>query len=235
MERGVVGRASFLTRSGPCTGDALRNVLVSVVRVCAAGRILTDDAADLTQEFFSRLLEKPFLTAADREKGRFRSFLLTVFKRFLSNQRERDQAQKRGGGRCKLPIDVQSGEQRYSYEPADAWTPEALYERRWALTLLEQVLQNLQDDYEAKGKGELFAQCKPLLAGAADTPSHADIAARLAMNESAVRVAVHRLRERYRELLRREVAQTIADTDSVEEELRRLRGAIRGEISPQSL
>jgi RNA polymerase sigma-70 factor (ECF subfamily) len=185
-----------------------------------------EDAADLTQEFFSRLLEKEYLLAADREKGRFRSFLLTMFKRFLLKEHDRAQAQKRGGGWKRLSIDIEAGEQRYGYEPADEWTPEALFERRWALTLLEQVIDRLQSDYEAKGKRRLFDQCKPFLTGAG--PPYEDLARELDMNDSAVRVAVHRLRERYREMLRQEVAQTIAGTDAVEEELNHLRSALRG-------
>ena len=194
-----------------------------------------DDAADLTQGFFSRLLEKDFLTAADREKGRFRSFLLTVFKRFLLNERERARTQKRGGGRRQTSIDVRIGEERYGYEPADDWTPEALYERRWALTLLEHVMQQLRCDYEAKGKVAVFDACKPFLTGAADGPGYSDVAANLEMTEAAVRVAVHRLRERYRDLLKREVSQTITDPDAVDDELKRLRSAIRGENSTKSL
>lgn len=187
-----------------------------------------EDAADLTQEFFSRLLQKEYLQAADQEKGRFRSFLLTMFKRFLSKERDRAHAQKRGGGRAKLSIDVAAGEQRYGYEPVDEWTPEALFERRWALTLLEQVIERLRADYEAKGKGRLFELCKPFLTGAGAGPPQEDIARELDMNETALRVAVHRLRERYRDMLRHEVSQTIAEPDAVEDELNLLRSALRG-------
>ncbi|MBT4865277.1 MAG: sigma-70 family RNA polymerase sigma factor [Planctomycetaceae bacterium] len=187
-----------------------------------------DDSADLTQEFFSRLLEQEFLLAADREKGRFRSFLLTVFKRFLSKERDRAQTQKRGGGRRFLSINVQVGEQRYGFEPSDGWTPEALFERQWALTLLGQVMDKLQSDYEAKGRGALFNLCQPFLTGSGDGPAYPEIALQLEMNETAVRVAVHRLRERYRDMLKHEVAQTITETDSVEDELNYLRLAIRG-------
>lgn len=186
-----------------------------------------EDAADRTQEFFARLLEKDFLLAADRTRGRFRSFLLIVFKRFLTNAHEREQAQKRGGGRGKLSIDAQTAEQRYAVEPSDAWTPEALFERRWALTVLEYVMDSLQSEYSARGKLELFEQCKPFLTGSGDA-TYTDIAEKLQMTDSAVRVAVHRLRERFRDLLRLEVAQTIAADDSVEDELNHLRRALRG-------
>ncbi len=185
-----------------------------------------DDAADATQEFFSRLLEKEYLVSADPEKGRFRSFLLTMFKRFLLKQHERDQAQKRGGRTLKLSIDARVGEERYRFEPSDEWTPEALFERRWAVTLLQQVVDNLQREYAGKGKAELFDLCKPYLTGE-NGPPQSEIARQLEMNDTALRVAIHRLRERYRELLRQEVAQTIAETDDVDDELRRLRSALR--------
>lgn len=186
-----------------------------------------DDAADLTQEFFSRLLEKEFLQAADREKGRFRSFLLTVFKRFLSKEHDRALAQKRGGDRLRISIDARAGEQRYGFEPADDWTPEALFERRWALTLLEQVMEKLHREYEVKDKLLLFELAKPLLVGSGAS-GYAEIVRRLDMTDSAARVAVHRLRERYRELLRLEVSHTVGEPDAVEDELNHLRSAIRG-------
>lgn len=186
-----------------------------------------DDAADLTQEFFSRLLEKEFLQAADREKGRFRSFLLTVFKRFLSKEHDRAMTQKRGGDRLRISIDARTGEQRYGFEPADDWTPEALFERRWALTLLEQVMEKLHGEYKDKDKLLLFELAKPLLVGSGAS-GYAEIVRRLDMTDSAARVAVHRLRERYRELLRQEVAHTIREPDAVEDELNHLRSAIRG-------
>ena len=187
-----------------------------------------DDAADSTQEFFSRLLEQDYLTTADREKGRFRSFLLTVFKRHLATEYEQARALKRGGDRRILSFDLEAGEQRYRNEPSDDWTPEALYDRRWALTLLEQVMAELQSEYEARDKGPLFEFCKPLLTAADDRTSYDEIGRELQMSEPAVRVAVHRMRARYREMLRREVAQTLGQADSVEDELQYLRAAIRG-------
>jgi RNA polymerase sigma-70 factor (ECF subfamily) len=186
-------------------------------------------AQDLTQEFFARVLEKEYLQAADRDKGRFRSFLLTMFKRFLSNERERERAQKRGGGRRACSLDLDSAEALYCRQPADDETPEAVFERRWALTLLERVLRALADEYAAKGKQELFEQCQPLLTGDSGAPSHAEIGARLDMSEGAVKVAIHRLRQRYRELLQAEVAATVADATAVDDELRILLAALRGE------
>ena len=130
-----------------------------------------------------------------------------------------------------LSIDVQTGEQRYGFEPTDDWTPEAIFERRWALTLLEQVIDRLQSDYEAKGKRPLFDLCKPFLTASGIGPPYEEIAQQLEMNETAVRVAVHRLRERYREMLKQEVARTIAETDSVDDELNYLLSAVRGKKS----
>jgi RNA polymerase sigma-70 factor (ECF subfamily) len=188
-----------------------------------------DESADLTQEFFARLLERPVLQTADRERGRFRAFLLTVFKRFLSNEAERHGAQKRGAGRLPLSIDAARGEERYRFEPADPWTPERLYERRWALTLLDRVMQRLGDEYQGRGKAELFERCKPALTGADTAAPYADVARQLGMAETAVRVAVHRMRQRYRELLTEEVRQTVDTPAEVDEELRSLRRALRGE------
>ena len=158
------------------------------------------------------LLQQGFLASADREKGRFRSFLLTIFKRYLSDERERARALKRGGDRVLLSFDLQTGEQRYLNEPADDWTPEALYDRRWALTLLEKVMAALQSDYVARGKGQFFEICKPLLTAADDSIRYEEIARKLFMTEAAVRVAVHRMRGRYREMLKLEVAHTLGDT-----------------------
>jgi RNA polymerase sigma-70 factor (ECF subfamily) len=187
------------------------------------------DAKDLTQEFFAHLLEKESLQAADPDRGRFRSFLLTAFKNFLAKDRERSAAQKRGGDVQHLSLDFDAGERRYKFEPADEWTPEKIYERRWALTLLDQVLAALQGEYEESGKAELFAQCKGHLTGTG--PGYEDAAKRLEMTEGALRVAVHRMRGRYRELLKAEVAATLDDPESTEDELAHLRRAIRGEMS----
>jgi RNA polymerase sigma-70 factor (ECF subfamily) len=185
-----------------------------------------EQAQDLTQEFFLRLLDRNDLQSADPQRGRFRAFLLTVFKHFLAHERERQEAQKRGGDVRHFSIDAESGEERYRQEPVDRWTPEKLFERRWALTLLDQVLTRLREEYASRDKADLFAQCQPCLTGAADAPTYAELAARLGMTEPAVRVAVHRLRQRYRELLRAEVAQTVGHPDDVESELQHLRAAL---------
>jgi len=190
----------------------------------------SEEARDLTQEFFLRLLEREFLKSADPQRGRFRAFLLTIFKRFLSHERERRRAQKRGGDLLHFSIDADRGEARYRQEPVDRWNPESLFERQWALTLLERVMARLQEEYASRNKADLFEQCQPCLAGAAETPSLAELAERLSMSEAAIRVAVHRLRQRYRELLRAEVAQTVEFPDEVDAELLHLRAALRGEV-----
>ena len=176
------------------------------------------DAQDATQEFFARLLEKQFLQAADQSRGRFRSFLLTVFKRFLISEHERETAQKRGGGRAHFSIDVETAENRYRIEPSDEWTAERLFERRWALMLLDEVLLQLREEFEKKGKLALLDACQSLLIGSTETTAYATIAEELKMSEPAVRVAAHRIRQRYRELLKQEVARTVESPDEIDAE-----------------
>ena len=185
-----------------------------------------DRAQDLTQEFFTRLLEKDGLAAVDQSKGRFRSFLLAACRHFLANQWDHDHAKKRGGGGVVLSIDFHGAEDRYIREPSHDETPERLFERRWALALLERVLSRLRAEYEAAGKGRLFACLKGRLAGDAATTSHARTAAELGVSEGAVKVAVHRMRKRYRELLRDEIAQTVDEPGQVEDEIRALFAAL---------
>jgi RNA polymerase sigma-70 factor (ECF subfamily) len=187
-----------------------------------------EDAQDATQAFFARLLEKDYLQAADPERGKFRSFLLTAFKRFLAKERERDHALKRGGGRHIVPLDFQTGERRYHLEPADHATPETIFERRWALTLLEQALARLRHEFATAGKEKVFDGLKATLTGDGVAEPYAEIAGRLEMSEPAVKVAVHRLRRRYQELLREEIAQTVATAEEIDEELRNLFRAVSG-------
>ena len=187
-----------------------------------------DEARDLTQEFFARLLEKNTLALADPERGRFRSFLLTAFKHFLINEWEKSRAQKRGGGRKALAFDFDSKEAQIALEPQHTWTPERLYERHWALTLLEQVLAQLRREYHKGGKSKLFAQLKVFLVGESAAASHAEAAERLGMTEGAVKVAAHRLRKRYRELLRQEVGQTVANESEIDDEIRALFRSLEG-------
>lgn len=185
------------------------------------------EAQDLTQEFFATLLEKDYLEAADRERGRFRTFLLTAVSRFLSKQLDRSRAAKRGGGKKVLSIDISSGEERYHREPADTWTAERLFERRWALTLLESVLARLAERYVAEGKADLFERLRDYITGDSSA-SYADTAAAAGMTEGAVKVAVHRLRRRYRDMLRQEIAATVGSPDEVDDELERLFEALGG-------
>lgn len=187
------------------------------------------DAEDLTQGFFARLLEKEWLRSADSERGRFRSFLLASLRHFLSNERDRERAQKRGGGRPILSLDGPGAEERLRSEPAGGCSPQAEFDRRWALTVLGSVLDRLEDEHERKGKAELFRHLRGLLAGGAAEGMHEAVARELGMAEGAVRVAAHRLRRRYRELLRREIAQTVASPEEVEDELQHLFSALAGE------
>lgn len=187
-----------------------------------------ENSVDATQSFFVHVLEKQSLSFADPDRGRFRTFLLTLFRNFLADEHDRRKAQKRGGHLKHLSIDFDSGERRYQHEPTDDWTAERIYERRWALTLLDQAVAKLAEDYQAAGKEELFRCCKGHLTGVGE--SYSEIATQLGVTEGAVRVAVHRLRKRFRELLECEVAATLADEDGIEDELAYLRAAIRGEV-----
>ena len=157
----------------------------------------------MTQGFFARLHEKKWLVAADRDKGRFRSFLLIALKRFLADEWDKGRAQKRGGGQTLLPLPFDSGETRFSQEPPDAVTPEQSYERRWVLALLEQVMKRLREVYSREGNAALFAALTPCLAGDRTAFPYVELGEKLSLSESAVKSAVHRLRQRYRKLLRR--------------------------------
>lgn len=185
------------------------------------------DAQDLTQEFFARLLEKRKLAGLTREKGKFRSFLLTALNHFLTDQWKQAKARKRGAGQV-ISLDAMAAESRYGLEPADTWTPEKLFARQWALTVLNVVFAALQTEYEAAGKGALFGELNFSLAGDRGGVPYAELAGRLGMSVGAVKVAVHRLRRRYREVLRAQVAQTVAGPEEVEEELRDLMRALAG-------
>ncbi|HUC86663.1 MAG TPA: RNA polymerase sigma factor [Candidatus Acidoferrales bacterium] len=184
------------------------------------------DAQDLTQEFFARLLAKNFLAGADESRGRFRSFLLSSLKHFLANEWDKARAQKRGGGQIPIPIDPAAAETGCCFEPADQATADKIFERRWALTLLDRVLWRLRRDYVSSGRERLFEQLKPTLTEASRTVRYAEMAARLGTSEGAVKVAVHRLRQQYREVLRAEIAETVSGPDEVEDELRNLFAAL---------
>lgn len=181
-----------------------------------------EEAEDLTQEFFARLLAKNWLSDVDRTKGRFRAFLLAAMKHFLANEWRRMQAEKRGG-KCELiPLDVSDAEERYHREPADPLTPESLFERRWALTVIENVFATLRAEMEEAGKRELFETLKDLLSPDARHLSYAEAGSRLGMTEDAVKMTIYRLRKRYRELLRAHIAATVSTNAEVEMEIRDL-------------
>lgn len=187
-----------------------------------------EDAQDLTQEFFARLLERHWLAQADESKGRFRTFLLTALERFLANEWDKARALKRGGGRQVVPVQLDTAETRYGVEPADQRTPEQAFEYRWAVTLLEEALEQLEADFQREGEPGLFAALKPCLVGDRASQPYAELAARLGMTESAVKVAVHRLRQQYRARLRAEVASTVLAPDDVDAEMRHLFNVLAG-------
>ena len=186
------------------------------------------DAEDLTQGFFSVVLEKGYLAQADRDRGRFRTFLLAAVKNFLAKQRDREQAIKRGGGTTTLSLDFRSTEQRYLAEPIERWTAEALFEREWALALLSQVLEEIERTYQQDGKAELFRYLKPTLVGGTPAAPYSDIAKQLSTTTGAVKVAVHRLRKTYRRQLCEAISATVGAADDVESERTVLLNALHG-------
>jgi RNA polymerase sigma-70 factor (ECF subfamily) len=183
---------------------------------------LPPDAQDLTQDFFARLLQKDYLQAAAREKGKFRTFLLVAFKRFLANEWDRAHAQKRGGFAPVVSIDEELAESRFAAEPSHNVPPDVLFDRQWAMTLLERAMTQLQAEYVASGRAKLFEYLQSCLAREESALPYAEIAARLNLTEAAVKMAVHRLRARYREILRAEIAHTVSSAEEVEEEIHHL-------------
>lgn len=186
-----------------------------------------EEAEDLTQAFFVRFLEKDRLAGLDREKGRFCAYLLASLKNFLANEWDRACRLKRGGGQPDhaLEFNWEEAEQRYQVEPTNLLSPDKLYYRAWAVALLERVLDRLQQEKQAEGKGELFATLRPFLMLGKGAVPYPEVAISLGMNEAAVRQIVHRLRRRYRELLHEEIAQTVADPAQVPDEMQALWGA----------
>src|SRR6266403_1041188 len=175
------------------------------------------DAQDLTQEFFARLLARNYLGGADRRKGKFRSFLLGALEHFLAKEWRRAHAQKRGGGHATFSLDEVDAEKRYLLEPAHDLTPERMFDRRWATTVLHQAMSNLRQEYQARDQSRILVEVEGLLSGDGTAVSYAEIANSLGMNEGAIKVAVHRLRKRYGELIRSQIAQTVATQEEVEE------------------
>jgi RNA polymerase sigma-70 factor (ECF subfamily) len=185
-----------------------------------------EDAEDLAQAFFARFLEKNYLEGLSAERGKFRAFLLASLKHFLANEWDKANRQKRGGGTQHLSLDWQGADERYHLDPPDPSSPDKAFDREWALALLERVIARLRDECAAEDKTALFEQAKGYLMIGGQTIHYAEAARALALDEGAVRVAVHRLRKRYRALLRDEIAQTLDDPAQVAEELRSLRAAL---------
>lgn len=185
-----------------------------------------DQAQDLTQDFFIRMLEGRYLDRVDPEKGRFRSFLLTSLKFFVADEQDRQRAHKRGGG-AVVSLEFPSGEERYQREPAHGETPERIFERRWALAVLDRVVERLRAEFVQHGRPEHFDRLKIFLLGRAEAP-YATLALEMKTSEGALKVAIHRLRKRYRELFRQEIADTVADPAEVESELRFLAAVLTG-------
>lgn len=186
-----------------------------------------DDARDLTQGFFAVLLERGILERADRERGHFRGFLVTAFRRFVKDEWEKEAAKKRGGGVRPLSLDFEDGESRYRREPADLLTPEKIYERQWALTVLDRVLATFRAEYVDGGRGGVFEVLAPYIEGGSPAQSYAEAATKLGTTTGAVKVTIHRLRRRYRTLLREEIARTVSDPGEVDAEIRELLAALR--------
>jgi RNA polymerase sigma factor (sigma-70 family) len=186
------------------------------------------DAEDLTQGFFQRLLEREGLAKAAPEGGRFRSFLLASLKNFIWDEWDKSRAVKRGGGQVLVSFDDLNAEERYRTEPIDPAEPEKLFERSWAMLLIDRVLVRLEKEFVANGKGERFEALHPFLLNEPAAGSYASVAQSLAMSTGAVKVAVLRLRERYRELIRLEIAETLVEGGDVEEEVRHLMSALSG-------
>jgi RNA polymerase sigma-70 factor (ECF subfamily) len=181
-----------------------------------------DDALDLTQGFFEKLIEGRKFTQADKERGRFRSFLLVSFKNYISNQRAKANAVRRGGRVTFVPIDQSNAESSFRIEPVDRSSPDRAFDRQWALALLDTVMTQLRNQYARSCDERLFDTLQPCLASGRDRHSYAELAGQLQMTEGAVKVAVHRMRKRYRELLRKEVLETVADPAAAETELKHL-------------
>ncbi|HEY5913990.1 MAG TPA: sigma-70 family RNA polymerase sigma factor [Verrucomicrobiae bacterium] len=187
-----------------------------------------EDAQDLTQEFFARFLEKNYFSRAERQRGRFRTFLLTSLQHFLAHEWERTRAEKRGGGRTPLPWDEATAETRYQLEEPGGLTADGVFEKGWAFALFQRALARMQQEYATAGKADQFEQLKPYLQTEAGQRGYAAVAERLETSPGAVAVAIHRLRQRYGQLVREEVAHTVTSPSEVEEEVRYLIGLMTG-------
>lgn len=187
-----------------------------------------EDAKELTQEFFAQLLAKRLLAGVDPRKGRFRSWLLGVMNHFLAHEWARVSAQKRGGAQPTFSLDETDAEDRYRMEPVDERSPEKIFDRRWAFTVLDQAAVRLHEEYEVADKGQLYASLKDFVSTDGTMLSYEEVSQRLGLSQSAVKSAIHRLRQRYQELIREEIAQTVTTAAEVDEEIRYLLTVIRG-------
>jgi RNA polymerase sigma-70 factor (ECF subfamily) len=185
------------------------------------------DAQDLTQSFFARLLTRNYLSAADRNRGRFRSFLLGSLEHFLAREWTRAHAQKRGGGQPAFSLDAVDAEERYRLEPVDELSPDRLFDRRWAMTLIAQAMDRLRAECAANSKADLFDRLAGLLSGEKGEARHSELSAALGLTEGALKVSVHRLRRRFGELVRDEIAQTVGTAEDVGDEVSFLRAVLR--------
>jgi RNA polymerase sigma-70 factor (ECF subfamily) len=186
------------------------------------------DAQDLAQGFFAQLLERRAIQGVEREKGKFRSFLLASLNYFLADERDRANAQKRGGGRQVLSLDAQEAEHRYRLEPLDERSPEKIFEYRWAMTLLDHVLARLGQEFTDAGKRELFERLQGYLVAGTGEGTYAEVAQEVGLTEEAVKKAAQRMRRRYHQLFREEIAQTVANSAEVDEELQHLCHVLSG-------
>ena len=223
-------RWSIVLAAGQSVSPESRRALESLceaywfpVYAYARGQVArVEDAQDLTQGFFAHLLDKHAIARANPDRGRFRAFLLTAFKNFFANEWHKDHAEKRGGGQRALSLDFDSGESRYQIEPSHELTPEKLYERRWVLTLLDQVLDSLRRELAASGSALQFEKLKPAIVGEMTGADYELAAAALGITTAAAKQAAYRMRKRYRELFRQEVARTVDDDSDVDDEIGRL-------------
>ena len=234
-QMGAVPSSAFHTTSWTlvlaASGDSAADSAAALTRLCqtywhpvyAFIRRLgydPDQAQDLSQGFFALLLEKNYLQDADRERGRFRSFLLTSVKHFLANEWDRSHALKRGGGRVPIAIDVLEAERWYAPAAVEANTPERLFERRWAISLLEHVIVQLRAEFAATGKADQFDRLSMFLSPDSDRVGYDEVAAQMGTSAGALRMAVHRLRRRYRALLREQIAATVSSPEEADDEIR---------------
>jgi RNA polymerase sigma factor (sigma-70 family) len=220
----VVLRAGGPTSAGSATAleQLCRTYWYPLYSFARRNGVPAHDAEDLTQSFFAFLLEKDAIARADRERGRFRSFLLASFKNFQANQRSHERAAKRGGGARIVSFDGMQAEDRYQHEPQSSQLPECLYDKQWAMSLFEGVMAALRKEYAALYKEALFDRMRQIVLGEREDGGYSEVARQVGMTEGAFKVAVHRMRKRLQERLRLEVSQTVAVPDEIDDELRYL-------------